>query len=105
MVADAIGRIREAEQKADERERRARAERKKIIADAHEQSELLIEETRRAARDAEREAVETARAEAEREAERLAAEGKGQVEEVRAAAEKKIGSGVERVLTAITATT
>jgi vacuolar-type H+-ATPase subunit H len=101
LVADAIRRIKEAEGEAEETLRRARAQGKRLTAEAHEASEKLVDEMRRAVRDEERELIASASAEAETEAARIAAESKASVESVRADAEARVRRGVGRVLEAI----
>jgi vacuolar-type H+-ATPase subunit H len=101
LVSDAIRAIREAEADGVERERQARAESKRLIADAHESIERLQDEMRRSAREAERALTETARAEAEKEAAAIAEQGRAAVQALTEAAEGRVRQGVARVLEAI----
>ena len=104
MIGDAIRRIEEAEQRADESLRRARADGKKIIAEAHEAVERQLDEMRKEAREEETRLVEHAKAEAEREAAGIVEDSKAAVLEARSAGEAKIGVGVDKVLESITST-
>ena len=103
MVGEAIRRIEEAEASADETLREARAQGKKVVSDAHEEVERLLEETRRNAREEERRLIEESRTAAEREAKRIAEESGRAVALAREAGEKRMASGVARVLEFITA--
>lgn len=104
MVGEAIRRIEEAEQRADESLRQARAKGKKVIADAHEEVERLLDEMRKEAREQERQLVEQAKAEAEREAAGIVESSRSAVLEARSAGEAKISIGVDTVLKSITST-
>ena len=104
MVGDAIHRIEEAERRADESLRRARADGKKVIANAHEAIERQLDEMRKQAREEETRLVEHAKAEAEREAVGIAENSKAAVLEARSAGEAKIRAGVDKVLESITST-
>jgi vacuolar-type H+-ATPase subunit H len=101
VVSDAIREIREAEKEAVDRERQARADSKRLVAEAHEATEKLLEEMRRSVREEERTLTATAAAEAEREAARIAAESRAAVEALRGDAEARVRRGVARVLDAI----
>lgn len=101
LVSDAIRQIREAEKEGDEAERRARAEGKRLIAEAHDASEKLLEDMRREVREDERALIATARGEAEGEASAIADESRAGVESVRRDAEARVRRGVKRVLDAI----
>jgi len=101
LVSDAIREIREAEQRGLEAERQARADGKRLIAEAHEATEKLVEDMRRAVRDEERTLTATATAEAEKEAAEIAAESRASVEALRGDAEARVRRGVARVLEAI----
>ncbi len=101
MVSDAIREIREAEREGDEAQRAARAEGKRLIAEAHEGSEKLLEEMRRGVREEERALTATATAEADEQASVIAAESRASIEAVRGDAETRVRQGVARVLDAI----
>jgi len=103
VVADAIERIRAAEKQAEQARREGRAERKRVIVEAHEAADRLLEETRRTAREAEQSAVASARSEAEEHAERIVSDGTARTESVRSSAEARIEAGVAKVMAAITA--
>ena len=103
VVGESIRRIEEAEARAEETVRDARARGKKIIADAHEEAERLLEETRRRSREQERRLIEEAKSGAESEAERIVESSRGAVAEARAAGEARLASGVAKVLDFITA--
>jgi vacuolar-type H+-ATPase subunit H len=103
VVGDAIERIKEAEKRAEETRRQGRSDRKRVVAEAHEAAERLLDETRKGARETERERIEAARRDAEREAERMASEGQQGVEGLRGVAESKVESAVTKVLSKITA--
>jgi len=101
LVADAIRRIREAEDEVEEALQRARAQGKRLMAEAHEASEKLLEEMRRTVRDEERDLIATASAEAQEEAAGIAAESRASIESVRGDAEARVRRGAARVLEAI----
>lgn len=103
VVAEAMKRIRDAETLAEEAVRQARAERKKLVAEAHESAERMLEDTIRAARTAEKQMIDEARADAEREAEKLVADNRSEVESVRAEGEGRVEAGIGRVLEALAA--
>lgn len=103
MVSEAIDAIRQAEDEAENLVREGRARAKKVMADAHESAERLLEETRQVGRDEEKALVETARAQAEAEAERIAGESEKVVEAAGRDGAARVGSAVKRVLEAITA--
>jgi vacuolar-type H+-ATPase subunit H len=103
LVAEAIQRIREAEKAAEESGRQARAQGKRLIAEAHEASERMLDEMRADAWEEEKTLTTKAREEAEAEAERMVAESRTSVERVRSSAEKRIEAGVKKVLHSITA--
>ena len=102
MVSDAIRRIRDAEKDAEEGVRHARAEAKRLLADAHEAAERLLEQAQREGREEERRLVEAARAEADGQAVKLAAESKLAVESARRSAGEKVKAGVKKALDAVT---
>jgi vacuolar-type H+-ATPase subunit H len=102
VVSDAIRRIRDAERDAEEAVRRARAEATRLLADAHEAAERLLEQAQREGREEERRLVEAARAEADGQAVKLAAESKRAVESTRQSAGEKVKAGVKRALDAVT---
>lgn len=101
LVADAIRRIKEAEGEAEEAQRRARAQGKRLMAEAHEASEKLFEQMRRGVRDEEGALTAAARADAEKQAAAIAAESRASIEAVRGGAETSVRQGVVRVLEAI----
>ncbi len=101
LVSDAIRQIREAEEEGDEAQRAARAEGKRLIAEAYEASEKLLEEMRRGVREEERVLTATATAEADAQASAIAAESRVSIEAVRGGAETRVRQGVARVLDAI----
>lgn len=103
VVSEAVERIKAAEKAAEEAERAARAESKKLVTEARDTAERLFDETRRAARDLEREMVAAAAQEAEADAERLVEKNKAGVDTVRAAAEKHLEDGIRKVLEFIAA--
>ena len=103
MVSEAIERITSAEKESEEALRRARGDSKKLVAEAHEQSEHMLDTTRKQARDEERSLVEKSRADAEAEAEGIVGESRTGVEQVRASAGGKVAAGVAKVLESITA--
>ena len=98
MISDAIQRIKERETEADELIRRARSEKKKRVAEAHEKAVALVDEMRAGMRDEEKTLVAKERSEAEAVAEKMAAESATNVRATREGAESKIGDGVSKVL-------
>ena len=104
VVAEAIERIRSAEQDAEELERAARAQGKALIAEAHAAAERSLDETRKAAWEEEGVLRAAAAKEAEGEAEKFIAESKSSVESVRASAARRVEDGIKKVLELITAT-
>lgn len=96
-------RIKEAENTSAETLRSARADGKKLVAEAFEASERMLEEMRKEVRDEENSLRETARSEAEAEALTIERESESAVGEIRTRAESKLEAGVTKVLEAITA--
>lgn len=103
MVAEAIERIRNAEQEAEALARAARAQAKALIADAHDAAERSLDEGRKAGWEEEKALRAAAASEAEGEAEKLIAESRSSVESVRGSAEQHVEDGIKRVLELITA--
>lgn len=102
MVSDAIRRIKAAEKEAEEAVRRARAEAKRLVADAQEAAERMLEQAQREAREEERKLVDAARVEAEGQASELAAESRQAIEETRRSAGERVRAGVKKALDAVT---
>jgi vacuolar-type H+-ATPase subunit H len=96
-------RIREAEAEAEQIGHRAEAERRKLVAEAHEAAERRFDEMKAAAREEERRLVEEAKRTAGIEAEKLAAESRAQVESVSALGEERVEAGIGKVLEAVAA--
>ena len=103
MVAETIRRIKDAESGAEDIERAARAEGKKLVAEAHEATERLLDEMRSAAWGEEKALKARAVKEAEAEAARHLEESRAGVESVRSGAEARVEAGVKKVLEVITA--
>jgi vacuolar-type H+-ATPase subunit H len=103
VVAEAIQRVKDAEREAEDVERAARAEGKKLVAEAHESTERLLDEMRSAAWEEEKTLKASAAKEAEAEAARLLKKSKAGVESVRSGAEARVAAGVKKVLEVITA--
>ena len=103
MVSEAIGRIKEAEKAAEDAGRAARAEGKRLVATAHDAAERLLDETRRAAWEREKELIAQAASQAEADARALVQESKASVKSVREAAEGRLETGIKKVLELITA--
>ena len=102
VVSEAIDRIRNAEQEAEELERAARAQGKALIAAAHEAAERSLDEARKAGWEEETVLRAAAAQEAEVEAEALITDSRSSVESVRTGAEQRVEAGIKRVLELIT---
>lgn len=102
MVSEAVEKVREAERESEETIKRARADGKKLVAEAHEEAERLFEAMRKSARESEDSLVAGARSEAEAEAEAIAGGSRSDVEAARGSAEARVADGVSRVVRAIT---
>jgi vacuolar-type H+-ATPase subunit H len=103
VVSEALERIKEAENASTETLRRARADGKRLVAEAFEASERILEEMKKEVRGEENSLRETARSEAEAEALKIERESESAVGEIRTRAEGKLEAGVTKVLEAITA--
>jgi vacuolar-type H+-ATPase subunit H len=103
VVGEAIKKIKDAERGAEETERSARAKSKALIAEAQDSAERLLDETRKAAWDEEKALKAEAIKSAEAEAAKLVEENRSSVESVRSAAERRVESGITKVLELITA--
>jgi vacuolar-type H+-ATPase subunit H len=103
LVSDAIEKIGRAELKAEESLRDGRAEAKRLVAAAHEESERMLDVMRKEARAEEKALIENARAGAEGDAKGILGESRTGVERVRSGAGGKVEAGVKKVLDAITA--
>ena len=104
VVAEAIERIRSAEQEAEELGRAARAQGKALGANAHGAAERSLDDARKAGWEEEKTLRAAAAREAEGEAEKLIAESRSSVQSVRASAEQRVEDGIKKVLELITAT-
>lgn len=98
LVSDAIERIKEAEKSAEETVRRSRAEAKRLIAEAHDSGERLLDEGRRELRAEEERLIESARADAQGTAKQLSDESGASIDALRRAGQLRVGTGVKKVL-------
>lgn len=103
LISELLGRIKAAERGADDAVRKARAESKRLITEAHDQVDRTMSDTRGKARDVEKALVEKARVEAEAEAQKIVEKSATEVDAASREGEARIAAAVKKVLGSISA--